>query len=197
MIKKIKQLIAGIKTLAIPRIEDLPYFDSPPVQFVYEETANIVLGNYIWTAGASALTPARPILDNALYYFRDITLSADISELDFEANIVTNPQFQMFRISDANAPLFREAITMVKFYERLPYRLVWVPGRASDVLNADFTGQLVQGPALVGKTSITLKAIVTAQEIVDDNFIKAVRDYKYPNITDSSIVDSVEASSDG
>ena len=194
MIGKIKQLIRGISTLSIPRLEDLPYFNSPPVQFVYEETATLALGNYVWAGGASALTPTRPILDNAMYYFREVTLSADISELDFESALVTNPTFQMFRVSDGNAPLFREAITMVKYYDKMTYRLVWVPGRASDVLSADFVGQLFQTGALLGKGSITLKAVVTAQEIVDDSFIKAVRDYKYPNLSNMEIVRSVEES---
>ena len=69
-----------------------------------------------------------------------------------------------------------------------------MPGRSNDVLFADFVGQLVQTPSLLGKTSITLTAVVTAQEIVDDNFIKAVRDYKYPNINNSSILRSVGGS---
>lgn len=194
MIGKIKTLIKGIKTLAIPRLEDLPYSESPPVQFVYEETANVFLGNYIWTNGASPLTPNRPILDNALYYFREITLGADIERLDFESNTVVTPDFQMFRASDGNAPLFREAITMVSFYEKMTYRLVWSPGRAGDVLQADFTGQLVQGVNLVGKASVTLKAVITAQEITDENFIKAFRSIKYPNVTDRSVIDSVEES---
>lgn len=194
MIGEIKRLVKGVKTMFIPRLEDLPYFNSPPIQFVYEETASLNLGNYIWTGGASALTPNRPILDNALYYFREITMSADISVLDFESAKVTTPNFQMFRESDASAPLFREAVQMPTYLQRQQYRLVWVPGRADDVLFADFVGQLTQTPALLGKASITLTAIVTAQEIVDDNFIKAVRDYKYPNIGDMPIVQSVEDS---
>jgi len=171
-ISGVSRLINGIKTLAVPRLEDLPYWTSPPIQFVYESTATLALGNYIWNDPPTALVPNRPIRPNFLYYFRNITLSADIEELDFTANIVTSPQFFTFLDSTGRAVLFREPLVMNKFYQQFDYRLVWRTLTDPDTLRAAFVGQLVQGPGLIGKASITLKAIISAQEIVDDGYVK-------------------------
>lgn len=172
----------GVKTLNVPRLEDLPYWTSPPVQFVYESTAPLALGAYTWNDAPSALTPNRPIVDNALYFFRSISLAADTSELDFTANIVTTPQFFTFLRGDAEAPLFREPILMCKFFDQFNYRFVWARGKGSDTLLAAFRGIVVQGPAFVGKLSITLKAIISAQEIVDEHFVKLFTTQPYPTI---------------
>lgn len=179
LIDELGKLVRGIRVLAVPRIEDLPYHTSPPIQFVYESTATLALGLYVWADPPSPLTPNRPILDNALYYFRNITLTADTEVLDYTSNIVTSPQFFMYRESDLNTVLFREPVLMNTFYEQFAYPLVWESHRGADRLRAGFTGSLVQGPGLVGKASITLKAIITATEIVDKNFIEIFRS-NYP-----------------
>jgi len=178
-ISGVSRLINGIKTLAVPRIEDLPYWTSPPIQFVYESTAPLALGVYTWNDLPTAFTPNRPIRPNFLYYFRNITLSADIEELDFIANIVTPPQYFTFLDSTQQAVLFREPLVMNKFYQQFDYRLVWRTLTDPDTLRAAFTGQLVQGAALIGKASITLKAIISAQEIVDDGYVTHFVE-KYP-----------------
>jgi hypothetical protein len=82
---------------------------------------------------------------------------------------------------------------MVKYYDELTYRLTWMPGRGNEVLSASFTGQILQGPALIGKAELTLKAVITAQEIVDDNFIKAFHRL-YPSTDDSEMIKTVEGS---
>jgi hypothetical protein len=176
-----KRFIAGIRVLAIPRLEDLPYSTSPPIQFVYESTATLNLGVYTWNDVPSALTPVRPVLHNALYFFRNLTLAADITELDFQAaTLSASPiQYFMFRQADARAVLFREPIIMNKFYEQFDYRLTWTEQQTNDQLLAAFRGVLVQTPALVGKVDITLKAIITAQEIVDKNYIELFK-RRYP-----------------
>lgn len=160
-----------IDVTGVPRIEDLPYWDSPPIQFVYESETALALGSYTWADAASALTPDRPLIDNALYYFRHISLAADVSELDFTANIVTTPLFYTFRQSDAKTVLFREPIQMNKFYNDFDYRFAWKSQKGSDQLFAAFRGVLVQGAAFIGKASITLKAVISAQEIVGEHFI--------------------------
>lgn len=169
---------------AIARLEDLPYWSSPPIQFVYESQANLALGNYVWADTPGVFTPNRPIRENVLYFFRNISLSADIAEVDFTSNIVTTPQFYTFRESDTQAVLFREPIQMVKFFEDFAYRFAWETHRVDDILYGAFTGSLVQGPGLIGKASITLKAIISAQEIVDDNFINLFKAH-YPSTPDS------------
>lgn len=163
----------------IARLEDLPYWSSPPIQFVYESTANLSLGAYTWADTPSLFTPNRPIRENVLYFFRNITLAADTSEFDFTANIASTPLFYTFRESDAEAVLFREPIQMNKFYEDFVYRLVWETHRVDDVLLGAFVGSLIQGPALVGKANITLKAIISAQEIVDEHYVNLFKSH-YP-----------------
>jgi hypothetical protein len=174
------RLIGGIKTLAIPRIEDLPYATSPPLQFIYESTADLLLGNYVWADPPSPLASLRPIRTNVIYYFRNITLAADIEEFDFTSNLVTSPSFYSFLNSDSRAVMFREPVTMNKFYQQFDFRYTWRTQQEEDQLLGGFTGQLVQGAGLVGKASITLKAIISAQEIVDDAFNKAFFQ-KYPD----------------
>jgi hypothetical protein len=178
-INAIYDLIGGIRTLAVPRAEDLPYNTSPPIQFVYESTANLSIGYYTWNDTPSVLSTIRPILNNALYYFRSITLTADIEQLDFTSNISVSPKFYMFKESDNNAVLFREPVTMNTFYQNFDYRFFWQSHRGNDQLRAAFIGSLTQGASLIGKSSITLKAIISAQEIVDDEFIELFK-LNYP-----------------
>jgi len=177
----VNRLVSGIRTLAIPRIEDLPYWTSPPIQFVYESTAALAAGVYTWNDAPLPLTPLRPIRENILYYFRTISLAADISEEDFTGAIVVNPQFLTFLQSTAQAPLFREPVQMNKFYVNFDYRLVWMTQSGQDQLFAAFRGTLLQTPALIGKNAITLKAIISAQEIADEQYIKAFK-IAYPKV---------------
>lgn len=166
-----QKFIEALTKLQVPRAEDLPYWTSPPIQFVYESTASLSAGAYVWADNPSVLTPPRPLIDNAVYFFRNVTLTADIEVLDFTANLVTSPEFFMFRESDSKAVLFREPIIMNTFYQNFEYRFWWASQRTDDQLFAAFRGSLVQGSGLIGKTSITLKAIVSATEVVDDKFI--------------------------
>lgn len=166
-----QEFIRSIEPLNIPRAEDLPYWSSPPIQFVYESTAALALGAYTWNDAPTAFTPQRPILINALYYFRNITLVADIAEFDFSSNIVTTPEFYTFLESYSDAVLFREPLQMNKFYDQFIYRFWWQTYRSDDIIKGAFRGSIIQGPGLVGKSSITLKAIIAAQEIVDEHYI--------------------------
>lgn len=167
--------------LVVPRIEDLPYWDSPPIQFVYESTAPLLGGSYYWNDVPSPLSPQRPLVDNAVYYFRSISLIAEIDEIDFESNITDAPQFYTFLTADAKAVLFREPIVMNKYYTQFDYRLVWSRARGANQLLGAFTGTLLQGPTLIGKTAITLKAIISAQEIVNEQFNELLRQKSYPS----------------
>jgi len=179
---KLINAVAGIESLNVPRIEDLPYATSPPVQFVYQSTAPLVLGAYTWADTPAPLLNDRPILENAIYYLRDITLTADIESLDFSSNIATLPDFQLFVQSEGGTVLFRESIKMPIFLDQFNYRLAWwtYQGQSSnqgatfstkDALRGGFFGALTQGSNLVGKNDVTLTAVISAQEIIDDGFI--------------------------
>jgi hypothetical protein len=115
-----------------------------------------------------------------VYYFRSITLTADTEELDYTANIVTTPGFNIYRASDASAPLFREAVLMTNFFQQFDYRCCWLSRRGNDQLLGTFRGVLIQGAGLLGKAAITLKAVISAQEIVDKEFISLFINYSYP-----------------
>lgn len=166
----LSKFLEGITSLNIPRAEDLPYWTSPPIQFTYESTANLALGSYTWADTPTAFTYNRPILINAVYYFRSITLVADIAEFDFASNLTITPDFYTFLESWSDAPLFREPFRMNRYYDEFTYRLFWQSYRSDDVLKGGFVGSIIQGPGLVGKNSVTLKAIISAQEIVDEHF---------------------------
>jgi hypothetical protein len=174
------------RRLIVPRLEDLPYWTSPPIQFVYEQTVPVALGAFDWprldNANPPALfTPDRSLVDNALYYFRNISLAADISELDFEANIVTTPRFYPYLTADGKTTvLFREPIVMNKFYQDYEYRYIWLRSKGNNQLLGKFVGNLIQGPNLVGKSSVTLKAVISAQEIVDEEFVDLITKQPYP-----------------
>ena len=165
--------------LHVPRIEDLPYKTSPAIEFIYQSTATLNLGEYIWSDTPLPLYALRPLLNNAVYFFRSMTLTADIDEIDFLSNISDIPKFQMYLPSNANAILFREPIYMAKYFQNFDYRLAWNTHKNGDQLLASWNGTLLQGASLIGKTTITLTAVVSCQEIVDDNFIKVFRQ-NYP-----------------
>lgn len=174
--------MAELKMVA--RIEDLPYYSSPPIEFTYTTSTpsgDFVAGKYTWADAPKALTPNRPLMVNAVYYFRSITLAADIEEVDFTSNIVTIPTFQMYLKSNNKAILFREPIYMVKFLQNFDYRFAWSTQQVNDVLYASFNGVLAQGPGTVGYTNIKLTAVISAQEIVDEGFVRLFKK-TYPNM---------------
>lgn len=176
----------GISPVHVTRAEDLPYFDSPPIQFVYSSTAPLLGGMYTWTDAPSALLVNRPVMANALYFFRSISFIADIDEGDFEAAIGTVPQFQTYLRGDAQAVLFREPVLMCKYFNQFDYRFWFRRGKVNEQLLCSFQGILIQTAALIGKTSITLRAVISAQEITDENFIKNFV-LHYPDISGGSL----------
>lgn len=190
MWKIMKRLIDAVRYLYVPRAEDLPYWGSPPIQYVYESTATLSAGFYTWADTPSAFSPDRPVRPNVLYFFRNISMSADIEELDFTSAIVTTPSFNAHLQSDAKAPLFRESVLMNKFYNQFDYRLWWSSQQggdnstrqSGDSLFGTWAGVLAQIPALVGKESITLKATITAQEVSDEYFVNQFRTNPYPRL---------------
>lgn len=168
-----------LESLHVPRAEDLPYMSSPPIQFVYESEATLSLGTYTFSDTPSALVSTRPLLQNALYYFRNVTLTADIPQDAFNKSITaasgvnsSPPSFQTYLQSTARSPMFREALVMNNYYNQFDYRLFWETQREDDQLFAGFTGTLVQVSSLIGVSSVRLKAVIAAQEIISDDFIE-------------------------
>lgn len=173
--QNVKQLASVIDPLIIPRLEDLPYWTSPPVQFVYRSTAPVIAGTYTWADPPTVLTYSRPVLETAIYYIRNISLSANIDALDYSQNLANIPQFQLYLQSTGKTILFREPVIMTQFFEQMDFRFLWNTNQDNDILYGSFVGSLTQGAGLIGKGSVTLTAVVLAQEIVDHNFINLFR----------------------
>ena len=170
-----------INAIVIPRAEDLPYWTSPPIQFVYQQTAPLGLAQYTWTPTPGQLLFQRPLLHNALYFFRNITLTADVADLDFQSNVTTAtmPRFQMYLQSTGKTILFREDLQMPEFFQQFTYPFWWETARDEDQLFGSFNGILSQGFSLIGKTSVTLTAVISAQEVTDDKYINLFKSH-YP-----------------
>ena len=172
----------------IPRIEDLPYYHSKPVEFIYQSTAPLIGGVYTWADGPTPLAALRPLQSNTLYYFRTVTMTANISQDDYTACINVLPGFQMFLKSQANQILFREPLYMGMYLQNFDYRFCFISSVENDQLNASFTGSLAQNTNLVGIPSITLTVVISAQEVTDDSFISYFTQ-KYPGEKNNDYMD--------
>lgn len=178
----------------VVRIEDLPYFYSPPMQWTFSQSATLTLGQYPFTGARAVVNGAKNITDNSLLYIKSASFSADISILDYEKAIqlpggtVDVPRFSLFMDSEANAPLFRDPIQLLNYFNDQEYKLLAEPRTSSgedtivkNRLSGFFRGTLQQHANLAGISAITLNMVVYIQEIIDGNFINALK-LKYPQI---------------
>lgn len=168
-------------TYLVPRLEDLPYFSSPAVQFVYKQTATLAAGSYIFASAPAQLTPPRPVMQNVVYYFRSLTISADIAENDYLSAITNVPTFQTFLKGTGRQIHFREPIVIAKYFQNFDYRLCWITQREDDEIFGSINGTLNQTAALIGKSSITISVVISVQEVVDQNFVKRFISASYPD----------------
>lgn len=173
------------------RLNDIPYRTSPPLLFVYTESAALLAGAYTWVNGVkSSFTPSRPINANSLYLFKTLDFACDVDQADFQGAVTTALSFSMYLQSDAGGPALREPVPLVKYFNTLPYILNILgtellgeayqnasgvspaQGFTFNRLMGDISGVVTQTPALIGKASITATLVFAAQEITDKNFIK-------------------------
>ena len=160
---------------------EIPYFTSPPVQYVYRSTANLVFGAYTWADNPSPLyfpiagsagAVLRRVQSRALYYIRDITVKADIDKNDYPAALSAPiPYLSLHLRSQGRTSLFREPFVVPSFLENFQYRqFVHITQDPEEMLGS-FRGALIQTPALIGKASITLTAVLSVQEISDHEYV--------------------------
>ena len=169
------------------RLIDIPYKDSPPILFTYRQTASLALGQYSFTTTPmtkAAFNPSRPIRGNTLYVFNTLTFAMDIAETDYQGAIATQPEFSMYLQSNATAPQLREPIVLAKYFDNVPYVLTFLgtellsgfgnaaQGYSFNRLLGTVNGVLNQTASLVGKASVTAIVTLSAQEVVDNEFIK-------------------------
>jgi hypothetical protein len=165
----------------IARIEDLPYWSSTPMQFSFTQSATITLGQYPFTAARASMEGEKNLTDNSLIYIRSISFSADIPILDYQQALqlvggsTDIPAFYMFLQSDANAPTLRDPIKLLNYFDNQDYKMLIEPKKLPNRLTAFFRGTLQQTGALAGITDINLNIDIYAQEIIDDNFVAAIK----------------------
>lgn len=173
------------------RVADIPYFTSPPLLFVYTQSASLIAGAYAFLAGGkSTFTPSRPLNGNHLYLFQTFDFACDVDENDYMGAYTSALSLSVYVQSDAGAPALREPLPLVKYYRSLPYILPILgtellgpayqnssgvspnQGFFHNRLMANIIGSISQSAPLQGKSAITATCVFTATEISDTNFIK-------------------------
>lgn len=164
----------------VPRLEDLPYASSPPIQFTYRPSAALSAGKYTFSESPSVLVPERPLIANSVYYFRSFSVSVDVDEGDYLSNIIDIPVFQMYLLSTGKQILFREPLLISKYFQNFDYRLCWMTQREDDQLYASVNGVIQQGASLLGRAALKMSIIISAQEIVEQAFVDKFMKVQYP-----------------
>jgi len=171
----------------ITRIEDLPYYFSPPLQFVFTQSATLTAGTYPFTAARAVITNEKDIQDNTIFFIKALSFSADIPVTDYQqalklaAGTVDIPRFSAFLEGDGNSPLFKDPIDLHDYFNDQEFKQVVHPKQFPNRFTGFFRGTLQQTAALAGITEVNLTVQMWVQEITDDNFIAGVRK-KYPRI---------------
>lgn len=169
------------------RIEDLPYYTSPPMQFTFVQKADLTLGEYPFTAGRATIGNNKNITDNTLLYIKAMTFSADIPILHYQEalQLATGdtdiPRFSVFLQSDSNAPIFIDPIQLSDYFDDQEYKKLVLPKQFPNRMSAFFRGTLQQTGNLAGVTEINLTINLWVQQISDDTFINGLKK-KYPDL---------------
>lgn len=175
---------SGVSRVA--RMEDMPYFNSPPIQFVYSQKAPLTLGTYPFVLTKSALRNTVQLTDNSLIYIRDISFYADIPEQDYQfglklaAGNTDVPRFSLYMAGNAGVPVFRNPIELGKYFREQSYRKIIMPKFTPNNLLGAIQGTIQQHGGLAGVAEINITVELYCQEIVDDAFIAALLK-KYPD----------------
>ena len=162
----------------VARIEDLPYYTSPPIQFTFVQQATLTLGQYPFVLTKAVMGNTVQITDNSLIYIRDMSFSADISLLDYQTSLklatgLTDiPRFSLYMGGDGGVPIFRNPIELANYFREQSYRKVIMPKYTPNQLLGSVQGTLQQHAGLAGVNEINITMELYCQEIVDDNFIK-------------------------
>jgi len=171
----------------VVRLEDLPYYKSPPMQFTFTQSATLTLGQYPFTAAKAVVGNNKNLTDNAMIYIKAITFSADIDVQDYQTALKLStgatdvPTFSMFLQSEARAPVFVDPIQLGNYYSNQEYKKLFLTKQAPNELTAFFRGTLQQHGGLAGVTEINLTMDVWVQQLTNDNFIEGLKK-NYPNV---------------
>lgn len=165
----------------VARIGDIPYWTAPPMQFNLTQSAPLTLGQYPYTAVRTPMGNIKNLNESTLIEFYDMTFSADIPELDYQAALqlagggTSIPQFSMFLSSERNAPTLQDPIILNKYFTGQKYLMLIEPKQTPNVLTGFFRGTLQQTVDLAGITAINLTFQFYAQQITDEDYIAEVK----------------------
>lgn len=165
----------------VARIEDLPYFYSPPMQFTFTQSATLTLGQYPFVGDREEVGNNKNITDNTMMFIKAITFTADIPEIDYQqalqltggTNVI--PNFSLFLTSDSNAPILTDPIQLGSYFNDQEYKKIVYPKQFPNILSGFFRGTLQQTGALAGVNEINLTMNMWVQAITDDAFIESVK----------------------
>jgi hypothetical protein len=149
---------------------EVPLLASPPLIFLFRQTASLLAGAYEFAAGRTDFSPVRPINPGTLYWFRALSVFADISEEDYQGAIVTMPTFTAYEQQEAGASFFREPVPLGAFYSALPFEYAKISTRSGNKMLGSIVGELQQTASLLGKTSVTISIVLSVQEVGDKRF---------------------------
>lgn len=179
--------------IRVARIEDLPYYTSPPIQFIHTQQAALTLGTYPFLLNKTVMTNSNSQLtDNSLIYIRDISFYADVPVLDYQralklaAGTVNIPRLSLYMGGNAGVPMLRNPVYLGDYFREQSYRLLIMPKFTPNDILASINGTLQQHAGLAGIVEINITVELFCQEIVDDAFIEAVT-RKYPQIKNQGI----------
>lgn len=166
---------------------NIPYWDSPPMQFSLSQTATLLLGEYKFLDASSdpleatELNGSKNITESSLLMFYDVSFSTDIPILDYQQALNlsgTNdiPQFFLFLKSDAGSPQLKDPLLLQNYLDRQKYILTIDPKVSDNSITGFFRGKLAQTAALAGISTIDFTISFYVQEITDEQYIQAVKD---------------------
>ena len=181
------------KATRVARLEDLPYYTSPPIQFTYTQSANLTLGTYPFGLAAKTVMGNNvQLTDNSLIYIRNISFYADVPKVDYQqalqllAGTVDIPKLSIYMGGNTGVPILRTPIELGDYFREQDYRLLIMPKYTPNELLAAIQGTVQQTGALAGVATLNLTVEVYCQEIVDDSFIDAIV-RKYPAIANGGM----------
>lgn len=176
----------------VARMEDLPYYSSPPIQFIHTQQGALALGVYPFVIAKAAMQNTIQLSDNSLIYIRNISFYADVPELDYQmalqlaAGTVNIPRLSIYFSGNASVPLLRNPVFLGNYFREQDYRMLVRPKVTPNTIQAAIQGTLQQHGGLAGIGQVNLTVEIYCQEIVDDNFVSAITK-KYPAIENGGL----------
>ena len=156
----------------VARISDFPLWLSPPIKYVYEQTSTLAAGLYTFALARADFTPAKNLNPGTMLYIRNISFACDVPEALYVDAKTTTPQFRTFMRGDASSPVFKNPLTLTKYFDNTPWEQLIYPNKAVNRLRGNIQGVLTQTAALAGVLTITATIEMYVQEITDREFIK-------------------------